>query len=306
MLKKGASATAYERFFREIEVVKNMNHPSIIKIIDHSRPEDSLHYYVMEYIPGAKSLKRYMDLAENPFKEKPLQAVGLFIRIVEVIKYCKGHGIQHRHLSPANILIVTSESIKVIDFGLCHVADGTTITLTNEAVGTPDYMAPECEAGAEGQVDWRSDFYSAGKILWSAVTGSLAFSRDPPVFDHKSMVTLFPYRPDIWHLQSIFEKTIRRDASKRWQAPDAALQHARTLQFLISSGYPPLELIKNRCPVCGQGILGEFRHTVVFANVVQPPGGDDYDRLTGGYCGFCLARNRRIMNQSLEQRWPDE
>ena len=293
---------AYERFSREIEAIKQVNHPGVIKIFDHSEPGDSFQYYVMEYIQGITSLKHFLESDNNPYHCDPLKSLELFIKIVEATEACSQVGIVHRDLSPANILIRDDESIKIIDFGLCHVVQGKTITLTDEAVGTPNYRPPECEGHTTLKPDWRSDLYSVGKIVWSAITCQFAFARERPVFKDCSMPSLFPEHPDTWHLQSIFLKTIRGNPGDRWHEPAEALKRARKVSFLISAGYPPLELIEKTCPICGLGSLEKFVASVLFNNPM-PQG---FDRLMCDRCGFCFARNREIMKKSLEERYPKE
>ncbi len=95
-------------------------------------------------------------------------------------------GIVHRDISTANVL-VSDKHIRLIDFGLCYVDSGVQHTLAEEGIGTPNYMAPECEQGNLGGVTIRSDFYSVGKVIWAAVVNHEAFAREKAVFTHKSL-----------------------------------------------------------------------------------------------------------------------
>lgn len=202
-------------------------------------------------------------------------------------------------MSLANVLVLPDESIKVIDFGICQIDDHDTIILIDEGVGTPNYMAPECESGALGEVSVASDLYAAGKILWSIVTNMNAFSRESPAFGQKSMPNLLPDAPGTWHLQHIFEKTIRQSPHDRCKTAKEALSLARRVQFLILSGYPPLELIDKNCPICGFGTFGPgYELHAVFGNP-NPPG---IFSCQCDYCGFCFAVNRELRNKNLEQR----
>jgi len=301
-LKREGPGPAYDRFVREIEVVKQIDHPSIIKIVDHSVAGADFPYYVMELIPNAVSLKSLLGSDKNPYRGDPLRASCLFIAIMDVIVTCEKQAVVHRDLSPANILILPDKSIRIIDFGLCQIEDGTTITLTDEGVGTPNYMAPECEAGgANGPITSQADLYSAGKVLWSAITNRFAFARESPVFGSLSMESLFPRQPALWHLQAVFAKTIRRNPADRWKKANDALEHAQGVCALIVRGYPPLERLKTHCPVCGLGLLRRL-DAVVFNNPPDP----GFDKLICDYCGFCFARNRATIEQSLKSRKPSE
>ena len=289
----------YERFAREIEAIKNLNHPYIIKVVDHSDADADFHFYVMEYIEGAKTLKYLIESSQNPFERDPYKSIDLFLKLADVVRHCKKANVVHRDLSPANILILPDLSIKVIDFGVCQLGDYETITLTDEGVGTPNYMAPECESGAEGDIGPWSDLYSAGKVLWSALVSMIAFAREAPVYNAKSMTKLFPNESELWHLNHIFEKTIRRNPSDRWETGEDALLGASRIRYLISSGRLPLELIQQVCPICGYGELTSFEQShVVFGNP-NPPG---IISLQCNYCGHCFAVNRNAVKERLAQR----
>lgn len=239
-----------------------------------------------------------MGSNQNPFHGNPLKALELFRKLVEVIKACKGLGIAHRDLHPANILVRPyDESIKVIDFGICLIEGGTRVTLTDEAVGTPGYMAPECEPGRPDPVTWIADIYSAGKVLWSAISNQNAPHRERPVFNENSMDQMFPNQPDTWHLHRIFEMTIRHEVGDRCSAPDGLLKAADDASYLIRGGYPEFELIGRRCPTCGYGELQDAR-AVLFGNrVVQ-----GYTGYECSYCGCCVVMNLLKRKNVLDKR----
>jgi len=299
ILSRGRPRKAYERFYREIEAIRTLDHPNIVKIYDQSQPGDEFSYYVMEFIEGADSLKRLMSKRTNPFYGDPLKSLGLLIQLFEVIRACESIDVVHRDLKPANILVLPDESIRVIDFGICQIEGHETITLVDEAVGAANYMAPECESGAEGEASSRSDIYSAGKVLWSAMTNLMAFSRESPAFGGKSMQSVFPEKPETWHLHHIFERTIRRDPNIRYQTADEAFHGARLVESLVRREFPPLEHILKRCPICGIGTLKGFsRSHEVFGNP-NPPGIHPFqcDR-----CGYCFPINVERVKRDLALR----
>jgi len=289
-LAKGKSPQAYERFCREITAIKGLQHPSIIRVIDYSSPQDSFHYYVMEFVEGAKPLQSVLGSSDNPFLSNPVAALDLFHKLAEAILACENNNprVFHRDLSPANVLLVPDGTIRIIDFGICQIEGGETITLTDEGVGTVNYMAPECESGAAGNVGTHSDLYSAGKILWSAVTGLRAFAREKSAFTTKSMPKVFPDNPDTWHLNHIFAQTIRHDPSHRWRTAGDAIAMCKEVRRLILHRYQPIEEVFRRCPVCGIGFLKDFPESIaIFANP-NPPG---FYAKQCSYCGICMAIN---------------
>lgn len=298
-LRKNGHGQAYDRFYREISAVKKLDHPNIIKIIDHSSPESDFHYYVMEYIEDALPLDKLIISDKNPFYNNPCKALQLFDQICLGIFECElsEPSIVHRDLCPSNILFLPNHSIKIIDFGICQIEENAPITLTDEGIGTINYMAPECESGSNESIKIGADLYSAGKILWSAVTGNKAFAREKSVFTTKSMSNIFPENPSTWHLIHIFIKTIRNDWRNRWDSAKYAISASKFVKNLISNGYPPLEIVTKRCPVCGVGELDSFRGShMVFGN----PNPQGIGAVQCSYCGICLAINFNLKNQNLK------
>ncbi len=300
-LKQGKPGQAYERFSREVKAINKLEHPNIIRIVDSSLPGDRFQFYVMEFIDGASPLEKIIKSESNPYLANPIKSLCLFQEICSALVACEecSPKIVHRDLSPSNILIKPDHSIKIIDFGLCQLQGHETITLIDEGVGTINYMAPECESGSEEAISVAADLYSAGKILWSATTGLKAFSRESPVFNSKSMVEMFPEHPKTWHLHHIFEKTIRREWRNRWESANQAKAAAVRVLYLIECGYPPLELIGPRCPVCGVGELSDFQgsHTV-FGN--PNPRGIASKQCT--YCGICFPFNSTSRKELIKGR----
>lgn len=300
-LKRNQPGQAYERFSREIAAIKKLQHPNIIKIIDNSIPDAEFQFYVMEYIEGAKPLEKIIKLQDNPFYANPLRSLNLFEQICSALVECEESSpkIIHRDLSPSNILVKSDLTLKIIDFGLCQIQEHETITLVDEGVGTINYMAPECEAGSVEKIGIGADLYSAGKILWTAITGLRAFSRENPVFRGKSMPDIFSEDPSTWHLHHIFEKTIRRDWRNRWSSAKDAVSTARRVRYLIQCGYPPLEEIASQCPICGVGTLADFSGShVVFGN----PNPQGIYGVQCSYCGFCFPVNLMKRKEILEER----
>lgn len=293
---------AYERLHREITALTKLDHPYIIRVLDHSPPGAAFHYYVMEYHPGAKPLLKLLEgkSDENPFHADVFASLTLFIQLAEVIDACDrcDPKIIHRDLSPGNVLILPDQTIRVIDFGICQIDGATPITLLDEGLGTRNYAAPECETGGTHEITARSDVYSAGKILWSAITGQRAFAREEAVFNAKSMYNVFRHLPETWHLHHVFEKSIRRDPSDRWSA-SSALAQAKRLCAIIRAGYPPLETMGEACPLCGIGALRPFEgsHTV-FGN----PNPGSLESLQCNYCFYCFVVDPLKQRKSLADR----
>jgi serine/threonine protein kinase len=292
---------AYERFNREIQAIKAANHPYVIKILDHSSEGDDFNYYVMELIQEAVPLKTLIESGNNLFYREPAKALRLFMKLLEVIIECDTNlSIVHRDLSPANVLILPDDTIRVIDFGICQIEGTETITLVDEGVGTIDYMAPECGSGATGTISGKSDLYSAGKILWSAVTGRKAFAREDPIWGEMALTTLFPDQPNTWHLSPILEKAIQEKEYNR-PLPHELLELSKKILSVLEAGFPPIELVGKLCQVCGFGELASSYSGQAWSH--PPPPNTVF--LQCNHCGFYFARDKTTYDKSVRRGKPE-
>ena len=300
VLRNAGSRQARQRFRREIEAIKNLTSSMIVKVIDHSREDDSFQFYVMEYHDGAKTLDSIITSATNPYHGNVTMSLDLFEQVLLAIAECQAADppIVHRDINPKNILVLPDNAIRLIDFGICQVQDGIMITLVDENVGARNYTSPECEAGNDESIHVNSDIYSAAKVLWSAITSKRAFAREAPVFKDRSMEKMFPERPETWHLSHIFEKTIRQNPSDRVQGGKETLNVIREVRHLIELGFPPFQEAPSRCPSCGLKGLGQFQDGYkVFGNP-NPPG---VVSVMCNSCGFGFVRNNQIWIRNRER-----
>lgn len=299
-LSNTASRQARQRFQREIEVVKNLNHPSIVRIVDHSEAEDDFQFYVMEYHEGASDLEKVLFSDRNPYHGKVGLSIDLFEQIILAIGVCENANpkIVHRDISPKNVLVLPDYSIRLIDFGICQIEKGTSITLTGENFGTRYYTSPECELGQDSSIGIHSDIYSAAKVLWSAVTSKRAFSREASVFADQSMESLFPLNKETWHLMNIFERSIREKPENRFRSTQQVLNEIAEIKYLLRGGFPPLKDVLVRCPSCGSQKMQSFSEgSKVFGNP-NPTGVMSW---ICGICGFAFVRNMEVWNSNVRR-----
>ena len=299
-LRNAGSAQARARFRREIEVVKNLNAPAIVKVIGHSDERDDFQYYVMEYHEGAKTLASVIFSPDNPYHGDIKRSLDLFESIVSAIGACEASTppIVHRDIKPNNILVLPDGTIRLIDFGVCQVDDGEMITLLDENVGARNYASPECEAGNDGVIGVHSDIYSAAKVLWAAITSKQAFAREAPVFREKSMEGMFPELPETWHLSRLFETTIRQKPADRCQSTRTMLSISGEVSYIVQRGFPPLRLAVDRCPSCGWQSIREFGEGYsVLGNPI--PSGVIF--IICKQCGFAFIRNMEIWRAAVER-----
>ena len=163
--KYGTSRHAVARFVREVKLVRQLNHPSIVKIYDAQKWQGTL-FYTMEYLPG-KSLRRWMQ-------QKQRLDFAPTVRVLCLVASALDHAHKitiHRDLSPENIMIMPDGSVRLFDFGLAKLDDQfKNLTMVGVNLGKLKYMAPEQEINAS-EVDHRADLYSLGVIFFEMLTG---------------------------------------------------------------------------------------------------------------------------------------
>ncbi len=162
------------RFKNESKAIAVLSHPNIVKVYDVSFG-DRIQYIVMEYIDGI-TLKEYLDQQhEVRWKE----AIHFTIQILRALQHAHEKGVVHRDIKPQNIMLLQDGTIKVTDFGIARFCRSETRTMTDKAIGSVHYIAPE---QARGDVtDEKADIYSVGVMLYEMLTGQLPFDSDNAV-----------------------------------------------------------------------------------------------------------------------------
>jgi serine/threonine-protein kinase len=159
----GAADELTQRFHREAEAIGRLNHPNIVQVYDLGRAEGRL-YMAMELLEGDDLRALIERRADVGLADR----VRIFREICSGLGYAHSKGVIHRDIKPANILVTANGRVKILDFGLARVASQQTITRRGVILGTPDYMSPEQAMGKP--VDYRSDIFSAGAVLYEFLT----------------------------------------------------------------------------------------------------------------------------------------
>ncbi|NUM44610.1 MAG: protein kinase [Anaerolineales bacterium] len=162
---------ALARFQREADLLRQLNHPNIVKILS-TQVENGEYLLVMEYVPGG-SLRDLLD--QTPVL--PLaQTLRLALELADALARAHHLGIIHRDLKPANILLAADGSPRLADFGIARLTgQNTRLTEDGAAVGTIAYMSPEACIGED--LDARADVWSFGVLLHEMLTGKNPFER---------------------------------------------------------------------------------------------------------------------------------
>jgi eukaryotic-like serine/threonine-protein kinase len=211
-----ADPTLLDRFKQEIRLARRITHPNILRTHDLGEA-NGLRYLSMEFVKGI-TLKGMVD-------QDQLIPTPVALRIAKQI--CAGlaaaHevGVIHRDIKPQNIIIETTGGLKVMDFGIARLTQERSMTATGTVVGTPDYMSPEQARG--GDLDFRSDIYSTGVVLYELFTGMLPFEGDTPLAVVLKHVEEKPPSPQAKNpridpkIAAIILKCMQKDPSDRFQ-----------------------------------------------------------------------------------------
>lgn len=177
-----------KRFYNESQAVAKLSHNNIVSIYDVSHKE-GLEYIVMELIDGI-TLKDYMER-----KGKLSWQESLFFaqQIAKALAHAHSRGIVHQDIKPQNILLLRDGTVKVTDFGIARLDSTQDTKIIREAIGSVHYMSPEQAKG--GIIDYRTDIYSLGIVLYEMLTGRVPFDGDNAlsiVIQHINAIPLMP------------------------------------------------------------------------------------------------------------------
>jgi DNA-binding NarL/FixJ family response regulator len=162
-----------DRFLREGEALRRLDHPNIVKVLAVIQETDQ-HYIIMEYVPGGSLASHIASKAQLPVE----QIIKLGIELSDALARAHYLEIIHRDVKPANILLDIDGSPRLTDFGLAWVSGSPAITASGSVLGTFPYMSPE--ACSNQPLDARSDIWSLGVVLFEALSGCLPFAGNSP------------------------------------------------------------------------------------------------------------------------------
>lgn len=230
----------YLRFRREAQNAAALNHPSIVAVYDTGEAETAagpLPYIVMEYVDGVT----LRDIVHTDGALPPRRAIEIIADACQALNFSHQNGIIHRDVKPANIMISSTNAVKVMDFGIARaLADsGNSVTQTAAVIGTAQYLSPEQARG--DSVDARSDVYSLGCVLYEILTGEPPFTGDSPVAVAYQHVREDPIPPSHRHagisadLDAVVLKALAKNPENRYQT--AAEMRADLVR--VHNGEPP-------------------------------------------------------------------
>src|ERR1035438_7176474 len=258
-----ADPVLVERFKREQEIGRELDHPGVVKTYDEG-PGSRL-YMVIEWVEG-----RLLRTILNHERKLPIdRAVNLTLQICDALDTMHKHGVVHRDLKPENVMVDDADRIKLIDFGIAKKEDARRLTIVEvtKTLGTPDYISPEQVKGQRG--DQRSDIYSLGAMLYEMLTGEPPFTGSNPlaVMNERLLNDPQPARklrreisPE---LEEILRRALEREPRNRYQT---ASEMAWELEHQEQVGVE-----NERRPVLGGIKLTAARKLALYAALLLAP-----------------------------------
>jgi serine/threonine protein kinase len=196
LIKRGMDSQAIvKRFVMERQILANLDHPNIARLIDGGTTGDNLPFFVLEYVEGT-TITHYCDL----HKLNTIERVKLFRQVCAAVQFAHQNLIVHRDLKPSNILVTKDGTPKLLDFGIAKLLSGSTpveATATIARVLTPEYASPEELRGLP--VTTSSDVYSLGVVLYELLSGHRPYNfenRSPEELARK-ITTSQPIKPSV-------------------------------------------------------------------------------------------------------------
>lgn len=217
------------KFKREATAIANLSDANIVNVLDVGTQED-IDYIVMEYVSG-KTLK---ELIKYSGKLNYNTAIKIALQIAKALDCAHRNNIIHRDIKSQNIMVTELGEVKVTDFGIAKSTDSQTITNTTSIIGSAHYLSPEQAKGT--YIDFRSDIYSFGIVLYEMVTGRLPFEGDSPVTVALKHLQEEPVPPKNMNsaipdsLNRLILKSIQKEPIKRYQNAKEIIQDLQKIQ----------------------------------------------------------------------------
>ena len=235
-----------ERFRREADTVARLEHKNILPIYEYEEAVvdgQQLAYLVMPFIRGG-TLRERMDEMKRSGSHFELRTVASYItQVADALSYAHGLGVVHRDIKPGNLLFHTDGRLLLADFGIVRLKAMPALTSVGSFLGTAEYASPE--QISTNDIDYRSDIYSLGVILYELLTGSVPFT-GPNAFAvmaaklNDGVPSVRNSRPDLSPaIDAVVTKALARNPADRYQ--NAAMM-AADLQAAVASSPNALRL----------------------------------------------------------------
>ena len=231
-----------DRFLREGYVANHIGHPGVVSILDDDTTDSGQVFLVMELLEGDSFLARIQNRSLTA-----AQVVFIGEQVLEPLATAHRRGIIHRDIKPGNIFVCSDGRVKVLDFGLARVLEGNDLEPTRDGLvlGTVPYLSPEQAHAKRDAIDWRSDIYGVGAMLFYALAGRyvheysnqldmlMATMKNPA----PSLASVLPGAPA--KVVALIDRALMFDPNQRWQSAEDMAEAARAaFQELTGAAIP--------------------------------------------------------------------
>ena len=253
-LRNCADETLRNRFEQEVSATLAIEHPNILRIYESELAVDRP-YYVAEYCEGES-----LDKAEaGRFFGDIRRATEVLLPVIDALIAAHERRVYHRDVKPANILFRRDGTPVLGDFGICRMEGGVPHTLSDRAMGSRHFIAPEMEAGRHhlGEPSDRTDVYSLGKVLYWMLSGGRVFDREDHRAPGNSLVELLRH-PKWEHIHLLLDKMIVEKPQGRLHSHQVE-EVLTMVQELVEGNFAPLKPSAGiQCRFCGIGKYEKF------------------------------------------------
>jgi len=202
------------QFRREATILANLRHPNLPRVSDHFSLDDQGQYLIMDYIEGEDLQERLERI--GPFEEEEVVFIGAAICDALSYMHSRDPMILHRDIKPANVRITPNGGVYLVDFGLAKVMHGDQTTTTGARAMTMGFSPPEQYGAA--RTDTRTDIYSLGATLYTALTGFTPEDSLAQTMDQEELTPVRERNPKISkRVADAVEKALQVHPNNRWQ-----------------------------------------------------------------------------------------
>ncbi len=219
-----------QRFEIEAKAISLLNHQNIVSIYDYGE-DKGYHFFAMQFIDGENLSVRIQKKKVFPIPE----IIDISKQICRGLRYAHNQNVIHRDIKSQNVLIDKENIARLSDFGIAKIFSSARMTLTGVTVGTPEYMSPEQAEGEE--VDFKTDIYSLGIVIYEMLTKQPPFIANNPVAVAYKHVHEIPSPPSTKRrdtpkrLELIVLKALKKDKKERYASAEEMLDHLDTVDL---------------------------------------------------------------------------
>jgi serine/threonine-protein kinase len=231
-------ARVRDRFAREAYLGNRVGHKGVPRTLEHGYDADGSPYLVMDLLEGW-SLDAVWQHASGRLPARDVLSYA--DRILDVLDAAHTKGVIHRDIKPENVFLTTSGELKLLDFGIARVLDGTGATRSGELMGTPGFMPPEQAGGHVKQIDPRTDLWAVGAVMFSLLSGQHVHDAKTGVQQiiyaatqrARSVTTVAPGLPI--EIVRVIDTALQFERERRWQSAAAMRANIMAAAMLVAS-----------------------------------------------------------------------